>query len=145
MSDNPSHRPFDIEIFQNCILVTLRGHWDMGTNISYLGELSDALQSRRGKPFHLFVDMRSWSIPNTDISRRIKEPVQLDRRNQLSELWLEDDTTDANHIAEKFLKNQPFTFSRTNDVTTFLSDVDKRVEPSVMAYVTSWIDTATPR
>lgn len=145
MSGNPSHRPFDIEIFQSCILVTLRGNWNMVTNVSYLGELSDVLQSRGGKPFHLFVDMRSWSIPNTDISRRIKEPVQLDRRNQLSELWLEDDKTEANHIAEKFFANQPFTFSRTNDVTTFLSDVDKRVEPSVMTYVTSWIDTAKPR
>ena len=145
MSGNPSYRPFDIEIFQNCILVTLRGHWDMGTNISYLGELSDVLQGRKGKSFHLFVDMRSWSIPNTDILRRIKEPVQLDRRNQLSELWLEDDKTDANHIADKFFEIQPFTFSRTNNVSTFLNDVGNRVEPSVMQYVTSWIDTATPR
>jgi hypothetical protein len=144
MSGNPFHRSFDIEIFQNCILVTLRGNWDMVTNVNYLGELADVLQDRRGKPFHLLVDMRSWSIPNTDISRRIKEPVQLDRRNQLSEFWLEDDKTDANHIAEKFFENQPFIFNRTNDVTTFLSDVTKRVEPSMMDYVTSWIHTATP-
>ncbi|WP_334065154.1 arginine decarboxylase [Alteromonas genovensis] len=145
MRGNPSYRPFDIEIFQNCILVTLRGHWDMGTNINYLVELSDILQSRKGKPFHLFVDMRSWSSTKTETVIRIKDSIQLDRRNQLSELWLEDDTTDANHIAQRYLENQPFTFSRTNDVTTFLSDIDKRVEPSVMAYVTSWIDTATPR
>lgn len=145
MSGNPSHRPFDIEIFQNCILVTLRGHWDMGTNVNYLGELSDALQSRRGKPFHLFVDMRSWSSTKTETVIRIKDSIQLDRRNQLSELWLEDDATDANHIAQRYLEKQPFTFSRTKDVNTFLSDVEKRVEPSVMAYVTSWIETATPR
>jgi len=145
MSGNPSYRPFDIEIFQSCILVTLRGHWNMVTNVNYLGELADVLQSRKGKSFHLLVDMRCWSIPDTDVSRRIKEPVQLDRRNQLSELWLEDDKTDANHIAENFIASQPFTFSRTKDVNTFLSDVEKRVEPSVMQYVTSWIDTATPR
>ncbi|WP_334030806.1 arginine decarboxylase [Alteromonas sp. P256] len=145
MRGNPSHRPFDIEIFQNCILVTLRGHWGMGTNVTYLGELSDALQSRKGKPFHLFVDMRSWSSTKTETVIRIKDSIQLDRRNQLSELWLEDDTTDANHIAQRYLENQPFTFSRTNDVNTFLSDVDKRVEPSAMTYVTSWIETATPR
>lgn len=145
MSGNPFRRSFDIEIFQNCILVTLRGHWDMGTNVNYLGELSAVLQSRRGRAFHLFVDIRSWSSTKTDTVIRIKDSIHLDRRNQLSELWLEDETTDANHIAQRYFENQHFTFKRTNDVSTFLDYVCERVEPSVMAYVKSWIDTATPR
>ena len=46
--------------------------------------------------------MRSWQIPNSDTFNQIKAPIKLDRRSQLSETWLEDEATDADHIAEKF-------------------------------------------
>ena len=58
--------PFHIELFRNCMLVTLRGKWTMSTNIQYLGKLSESLKARQGKPFHLFVDMRGWQIPKSD-------------------------------------------------------------------------------
>ncbi|MAI64148.1 arginine decarboxylase [Alteromonas hispanica] len=144
MSEFPSKRTFDIETYQNCILVTLRGHWDTATNISYLGELTTTLQKRNGKPFHLLVDIRAWSTPDSEIDSRIRQPIQLDRRNQLSELWLEDENTNADHIAKKYFVNEAFVLERTQDAGVFLGLASERVEPSTMAYVKSWVHAATP-
>ncbi|WP_334038686.1 arginine decarboxylase [Alteromonas macleodii] len=138
-----STTPFHIEPFRNCILVTLRGKWDMSTNIQYLAKLSDCLKTRKGRPFHLFVDMRSWQIPNSDTFNQIKAPIKLDRRSQLSETWLEDEATDADHIAEKFFSAPSiklgFELERTQSIPEFITLCEEKADNVVIDYVRTWI------
>ena len=140
-----STTPFHIEPFRNCILVTLRGKWDMSTNIQYLAKLSECLKTRKGRPFHLFVDMRGWQTPNSDTFNQIKAPIKLDRRNQLSETWLEDDETDVEHIAQKFFKspqiNLGFELERTQNISEFIAYCEAKADKIVIDYVQTWIDT----
>ncbi|MEC8232271.1 MAG: arginine decarboxylase [Pseudomonadota bacterium] len=131
--------PYHIEQFKNCILVTLRGDWDMATNIRYLGELSDCLKQRSGKPFHLIVDMRSWQDPKSDSNMRMKSTIRLDRRNQLSELWLEDENSDTGHIVENFFADVSFPLDRTQSLTEFFSLCETKAEPLVVEYIKSWV------
>jgi hypothetical protein len=131
--------PYHIEQFKNCILVTLRGEWDMATNIRYLGELSDCLEKRSGKPFHLIVDMRVWQDPKSDSNMKMKSTVKLDRRNQQSELWLEDDDSETNHIVENFFLDVAFTLDRTKDVSAFMQLCENKAEPIVVDYIKSWV------
>ncbi|MBJ2129154.1 arginine decarboxylase [Alteromonas sp. IB21] len=138
-----STTPFQIEQFRNCMLVALRGKWTMSTNIQYLAKLSESLKARQGRPFHLFVDMRGWQIPKSDNFNQIKSSITLDRRNQLSELWLENDETDAEHIARRFF-NSPstklgFTLFRTKNVSDFITHCEDKADDVVMEYVRSWI------
>jgi hypothetical protein len=137
--------PFNIEQFHNCLLVTLRGKWDMATNILYLAQLSESLKRRRGRPFHLLVDMRTWQIPKSDSFNQMKAPIKLDRRNQLSEVWLENEDTDADHIADKFFNEQRFPLTRTKDEQTFLAHSKTLVDEVVMSYIRSWIENDTFR
>jgi hypothetical protein len=137
--------PFNIEQFHNCLLVTLRGKWDMATNILYLAQLSESLKRRRGRPFHLLVDMRTWQIPKSDSFNQMKAPIKLDRRNQLSEVWLENEDTDADHIADKFFSEQRFPLTRTKDEQTFLAHSKTLVDEVVMSYIRSWIENDTFR
>lgn len=131
--------PYHIEQFKNCILVTLRGDWDMATNIRYLGELSDCLKQRSGKPFHLIVDMRSWQDPKSDSNMRMKSTIRLDRRNQLSELWLEDENSDTGHIVKNFFADVSFPLDRTQSLTEFFSLCETKAEPLVVEYIKSWV------
>lgn len=135
--------PFHIELFRNCMLVTLRGKWTMSTNIQYLGKLSESLKARQGKPFHLFVDMRGWQIPKSDNFNQIKSSITLDRRNQLSELWLENEETDAEHIAQKFFNSSStklgFTLIRTHNVIDFITHCEDKADDVAMEYVRTWI------
>lgn len=112
----------------------------MSTNIQYLAQLSETLKSRKGRPFHLFVDMRSWQIPNSDIYNQIKAPMKLDRRNQLGELWLEDERTDYGTIAEKFFSEQKFVLERTNTVDAFLKSVAERAGEVVANDIKNWVE-----
>lgn len=137
--------PFNIEQFHNCLLVTLRGKWDMATNIQYLAQLSESLKRRRGRPFHLLVDMRTWQIPKSDSFNQMKAPIKLDRRNQLSEVWLENEDTDADHTANKFLSEQRFSLTRTKDEQVFLTHSQTLVDEVVMSYIRSWIENDTFR
>ena len=137
--------PFNIEQFHNCLLVTLRGKWDMATNIQYLAQLSESLKRRRGRPFHLLVDMRTWQIPKSDSFNQMKAPIKLDRRNQLSEVWLENEDTDADHIANKFFSEQRFSLTRTKDEQIFLAHSKTLVDEVVMSYIRSWIENDTFR
>ena len=139
-----STAPFRIEQFRNCIVVTLRGKWNMTTNIQYLATLSEILKTRKGRPFHLFVDMRSWQIPKSDTFNQIKAPLKLGRRNQLSEMWLEDETTDADHIAEKFFtlssNKLSFKLQRTHDVTVFMTHGKNCADEAVVQYIQTALD-----
>jgi hypothetical protein len=137
--------PYHIEQFKNCILVTLRGEWDMATNIRYLGELSDCLEKRSGKPFHLIVDMRVWQDPRSDSNIKMKSTIKLDRRNQLSELWLEDDNSETDHIVENFFTDIAFTLDRTKHFSTFIALCETKAEPVVVDYIKSWVSRNTER
>lgn len=117
----------------------------MATNILYLAQLAESLKRRRGRPFHLLVDMRTWQIPKSDSFNQMKAPIKLDRRNQLSEMWLENEDTDADHIADKFLTEQRFSLTRTKDQQTFLAHSKTLVDEVTMAYITSWIENDTFR
>ncbi len=130
---------YHIEVFQDLILVTLRGRWDMNTNIQYLAAFGDTLKARRGKAFHIIVDMRTWEVPNSVSFAKMKAPIQLDRRNQLSETWLEDGETVADHIAAKFFNEQNFTLHRTKDQDSFMTRVDVVFDTETKAYVQDWI------
>ena len=132
--------PYEIRQVDNCYLVILRGKWNMSTNIQYLAQLSETLKSRKGRAFHLFVDMRTWQIPNSDIYNQIKAPMKLDRRNQLGELWLEDECNDYGNIAEKFLSEQKFVLERTNTVDAFLKSVAERAGKVAANDIKSWVE-----
>lgn len=111
----------------------------MATNIRYLGELSDCLEKRSGKPFHLIVDMRVWQDPKSDSNMKMKSTVKLDRRNQQSELWLEDDDSETDHIVENFFLDVAFTLDRTKDVSAFMQLCENKAEPVVVDYIKSWV------
>ena len=111
----------------------------MATNIRYLGELSDCLEKRSGKPFHLIVDMRVWQDPKSDSNMKMKSTVKLDRRNQQSELWLEDDDSETDHIVENFFSDVAFTLDRTKDVSAFMQLCENKAEPVVVDYIKSWV------
>ena len=117
----------------------------MATNIQYLAKLSECLKTRKGRPFHMFVDMRTWQIPKSDTFNQIKAPIKLDRRSQLSEIWLEDETTDADHIAEKFLTspmvNLRFRLQRTQDISDFLKHGEQKADVVTLEYIRTWVAT----
>ena len=135
--------PFYIEPFRNCILVRLRGKWDMSTNIQYLAKLSECMKTRKARPFHLFVDMRSWQIPNSYNFNQIKAPIELDRRSQLSETWLEDEATDADHIAKKVFTSPTtklgFELERTQSISAFITHCEEKADKVVVDYIRTWI------
>ena len=134
-----SKQHYHIDVFQDLILVTLRGRWDMNTNIQYLATFGDTLKARRGKAFHVIVDMRSWEVPHSESFARMKAPIHLDRRNQKIEIWLEDDNTVADHIAAKFFNEQNFTLHRTKDHNLFMTQVDSVFDNETKAYIQDWI------
>ncbi|MDO6566938.1 arginine decarboxylase [Alteromonas sp. 1_MG-2023] len=133
-----SNKHYQIEVFKDVILVTLRGDWDMNTNIQYLAFFADTLKSRRGKAFHVLVDMRTWKVPDSVSFAKMKAPIQLDRRNQLSETWLEDGETVADHIANKFFNEQNFTLQRTKDIESFMQQVDSMFGAKTKAHIFDW-------
>ncbi|CAD5248273.1 conserved hypothetical protein [Alteromonas sp. 38] len=134
-----SNQYYHIEVFQDLILVTLRGRWDMSTNIQYLATFADTLNARRGKAFHIIVDMRSWEVPDSEFFARMKAPIQIDRRNQKIEIWLEDDKTVADHIAAKFFNEQNFTLHRTKNQDSFIRQVDSVFSGETKAYILEWV------
>jgi hypothetical protein len=134
-----SNQYYHIEVFQDLVLVTLRGRWDMSTNIQYLAAFGDTLRARRGKAFHVLVDMRTWKVPNSVTFAKMKAPIHLDRRNQKIEIWLEDDDTVADHIAAKFFNEQNFTLHRTKDQDSFMTQVDVVFDIETKAYIQNWI------
>ena len=71
-----SKQHYHIEEFHDVILVTLRGCWNLNTNIQYLATFGDILNARRGKAFYIIVDMRTWRVPHSESFARIKAPIQ---------------------------------------------------------------------
>lgn len=130
---------YQIEKYQDAILVTLRGSWDLGINIRYLSSLAEALDTRKGKKFRLLVDMRDWQAPNTPSAKRIKAAFQLDRRNQYAEIWLENESTDSEHLAAKFFNHVSFTLVRVNTIAQFIECACSNDSDEVKAYITDWI------
>tara|TARA_Y100000034_G_scaffold6266_1_gene6889 strand:- start:2378 stop:2797 length:420 start_codon:yes stop_codon:yes gene_type:complete len=130
---------YKIEQFKNCILVTLRGNWTMATNIEYLAVMAEEINKRKGRPFHLIVDMRSWQIPTAKTFTQMKAAIKIDRSNQVSELWLEDEDTKANHIAEKFFAETKFTLSRTKSITDFIEQCAQKADDNVVQYIKIWL------
>lgn len=133
-----SKQHYHIEVFQDLILVTLRGRWDMSTNIQYLAALGDTLNARRGRAFDIIVDMRTWEVLDSVAFARMKAPIQLDRRNQRSEVWLEDETTNAEHIAAKFFNEQNFKLKRTKNTGAFLKTIDPIFDDEAKAHIIEW-------
>ena len=84
--------------------------------------------------------MRTWQIPNSDIYNQIKAPMKLDRRNQLGELWLEDECTNYGNIAEKFFSEQKFVLERTNTVDAFLKSVAERAGEVAANDIKIWVE-----
>jgi hypothetical protein len=138
-----SQQPYRIEILNNCICVTLRGHWDMATNIQYLSSLANTLNSRKGASFHLLVDMRTWGVSASAVSQRIKGHIHLDRRNQISEIWLQSKGVDVEHIADKFSGEQHFTLHRTSSVDSFLDKVEHVCGQDNKQAVVAWLKRNT--
>ncbi|NDV92493.1 arginine decarboxylase [Alteromonas sp. 345S023] len=138
-----SQQPYRIEILNNCICVTLRGHWDMATNIHYLSSLANTLNSRKGSSFYLLVDMRTWVVPASAVSQRIKGHIHLDRRNQMSELWLQSGSADVEHIADKFSGEQHFTLHRISTVDLFLEKVEQVCGHDNKLTVAEWLERNT--
>ena len=134
-----SKQHYHIEEFHDVILVTLRGCWNLNTNIQYLATFGDILNARRGKAFYIIVDMRTWRVPHSESFARIKAPIQIDRRNQKIEIWLEDDDTVADHIAAKFSNEQNFTLHRTKDLDSFIGQVDSVFEAETKAHIHEWL------
>ncbi|BFT31893.1 hypothetical protein D210916BOD24_30690 [Alteromonas sp. D210916BOD_24] len=131
---------YHIEQVSNCILVTLRGEWSESTNIQYLAALSEYLKRRRGRPFILLVDMRTWQIPKSETFNQIKAPFKLDRRNQLYEIWLECEGTDADHVAEKMRLEAKTPLERTHSVSQFLASCADKTDNKALAHITAWVE-----
>lgn len=134
-----SDKHYQIEVLDDIVLVTLRGQWDMSTNIQYLAAFAEALNARRGKAFHIIVDMRTWVVPNTTLFTRIKAPIQIDRRNQRSEFWLEGPTSYVDHIAEKFAYEQNFQLLRNNDENAFLEHIEAAFSEDTTVRIVEWL------
>lgn len=135
-----SQQPYRIEVVKNCICVTLRGHWDMTTNIQYLSTLANTLNDRKGSSYHLLVDMRTWVVPISAIAEKIKGHIQLDRRNQLSEIWLQSEEADIEHIADKFHDEHHFTLHRITDVQGFIDKVELLCGHESKKHIEAWLD-----
>lgn len=136
---------YHIEQVRNCILVTLRGEWNESTNIQYLAALSEFLKRRRGRPFSLLVDMRTWQIPKSETFNQIKAPIKLDRRNQLYELWLECEETDADHVAQKMREEVSIPLKRTNSVSQFLACCAQRNDTDTVEQIKTWVENTACR
>lgn len=111
----------------------------MSTNIHYLSTLALSLQTCNSKAFHMVVDMRGWQIPNDTLSEKIKAPIHLDRRNQRSEIWLEDSDTVADHIADKVTSEQSVHLLRTDSTSRVIEWVSKQSSPSVTEHISQWL------
>ena len=136
---------YHIEQVSNCILVTLRGEWNESTNIQYLAALSEFLKRRRGRPFSLLVDMRTWQIPKSETFNQIKAPIKLDRRNQLYEIWLECEETDADHVAQKMREEVSTPLKRTNSVSQFLASCAQRNDSDTVEQIKTWVENTVCR
>ncbi|MEC8233407.1 MAG: arginine decarboxylase [Pseudomonadota bacterium] len=111
----------------------------MATNIEYLAVMAEEINKRKGRPFHLIVDMRSWQIPTAKTFTQMKAAIKIDRSNQVSELWLEDEDTKANQIAEKFFAETKFTLSRTKSITDFIEQCAQKADDNVVQYIKIWL------
>lgn len=131
--------PFTIEIFQNYLLVVLRGQWGMSTNIHYLSTLASSLKACNSKAFHIIVDMRGWEIPNDTVLEKIKAPIHLDRRNQRNEIWLEDSNTIADHIADKVSSEQSVNLLRTDSTSRVIEWVKRQSSSPVAEHISQWL------
>lgn len=111
----------------------------MSTNIHYLSTLTSSLQTCNSKAFHMVVDMRGWQIPYDAVSEKIKAPIHLDRRNQRSEIWLEDCNTLADHIADKVSSEQSVHLLRTDSTSRVIEWVKQQSSPSVTEHIRQWL------
>lgn len=131
---------YHIEKFQDCILVTLRGSWNISTNIQYLSSLAEVLEARKGKKFRLLVDMRDWQVPSTPSAKRIKAAFHLDRRNQYAEIWLVNNATKSDDLEDKFFNHVSFSPKRAHTVKQFMDYVCNNDSNEQRAYILDWLE-----
>ncbi|MCV2885999.1 hypothetical protein OE749_15000 [Aestuariibacter sp. AA17] len=106
---------FNVSIRNGVIFVRLRGDWDVTTDFQYLSALSSAMQSMRGNPWAIIVDMRGWHLSRQFIQNTQKADIDLDRRNQKAECWLVDHPNQAEHLIHH-MANANLPFLRTTSV-----------------------------
>ena len=131
--------PYKIENLDNWICITLRGVWDMATNIQYLSALANELNAKKGKSFNIAVDMRGWVVPFSEITERIKAPIHLDRRNQRCEVWLEEQGMKVDHIADKFFNEQHVKLTRTYSSSDFLAHINVLENEPLVSHMSQWL------
>ncbi len=93
---------FSLKSHDNLLLAKTTGDWDLSTDIAYLAEASDAMASRKGRPFYMLVDMRGWRVSDEVKYATIKETLVLDRRGQKGECWLMDSPHQGNYLLPYF-------------------------------------------
>lgn len=96
MNNRPAS--FHISKHSNLIHADINGVWNITTDMDYLNELASTMQSMRGNPWAMVIDMRGWFVPEEMKRFKRKTAIHLDRRNQKLECWIVDNAEQGNHL-----------------------------------------------
>ena len=56
---------YQINVKSRLIIVHTSGEWTLQTDMAYLSDLGEAIQSMRGNTWAVLVDMRGWLVPKS--------------------------------------------------------------------------------
>lgn len=93
---------FSIERHKNVIYITLTGVWTIQKDLEYLTQLVETLDAFRGREWGMCVDMRGWVLPEDVFNSPFKSKVMLNRRTQVTEVWIVDDLEQGNELLPFF-------------------------------------------
>ncbi|WP_233268975.1 hypothetical protein [Paraglaciecola sp. L1A13] len=87
------------------IVVQIKGHWTLQTDMAYLSDLGETMHAMRGNTWAVLVDMRGWVVPKSVSSSPLKSAVNLDRRNQKLECWVVDSPSQGDALLPYFTES----------------------------------------
>ncbi|WP_339901212.1 hypothetical protein [Paraglaciecola polaris] len=96
---------YQINVKSRLIIVHTSGEWTLQTDMAYLSDLGEAMQSMRGNTWAVLVDMRGWLAPKSVSTSPLKSDVTLDRRNQKLECWIVDELSQGDALMPYFTQS----------------------------------------
>lgn len=105
---------FQVAKIGNVIHAVKRGRWTIATDIEFINEVASVMQTMRGNPWALVVDMRDWIVSEDIKNYKHINEVHLDRRNQKLECWLIDFPGHAAHL-ERYIVGTTIPFKQFTD------------------------------
>jgi len=106
---------FSIDIVSSMILVRKSGYWDIVTDIAYITDLAQAFTRFKSRQFVVIVDMRGWICSDEVKASEFKTDIVLDRRAQVAECWIVDETKYSDHLL-KFVTLPSLDFLRSQSL-----------------------------